>query len=99
MYKFHTNYQRMNHVGGSAPKIKSTKTHEDGKVEEIEISSAAPLPDPSLFNLEANIKAKQNLNQVPTKVIDNGQVGMILNEVLENYQEPTETQSQSKEKE
>lgn len=99
MYKFHTNYQRMTHVGGSAPKIKSTKTHEDGKVEEIEISSAAPLPDPSLFNLEANVKAKVNLNQVPTKVIDNGQAGMILNEVLETYQEPVEIQIQTKENE
>ena len=73
MYKFHSNYQKMSHVGGAAPRIKSTKQHDDGTVEEVEISSASPLPDPELFDLESNIKAKVNLNQVPTKVIDNGQ--------------------------
>lgn len=99
MLMFHSHYQRMSRIGGSAPKIKSTKTHEDGSVEELEISSATPLPDPSLFDLEKNIKAKVNLNQVPTKVIDNGQAGMILNEVLENYQESEQTQTQSKENE
>lgn len=96
MYKFHTNYQKMQHIGGAAPTIKSKITHEDGKVEEIEIFSTAPLPDPSKFDLKANIRAKVNLNQVPTKVIDNGQVGMVLNYVLENYQEPIETQTQTK---
>lgn len=72
MLKFHNHYQRMKKYGCAAPMVKRMHVNEDGSVEFSNRPSNDALPPAELYDLETNLKAKVNLDAVPTKIVDSG---------------------------
>lgn len=72
MFKFHNHYQRMKKYGCAAPMVKRMHVNEDGSVEFSNRPSNDVLPPAELYDLETNLKAKVNLDAVPTKIVDSG---------------------------
>lgn len=90
-FKFHNHYQRMQKFGCVAPLMKTEKMDADGNVKVVERSSAENIPvDASLFDLETSIKARVNLERVPTKIVDNGMTTDALVYALEHDSLPQE---------
>lgn len=95
--KFHGHYQKMAKFGCVAPMVTEYMTNEDGGVEEKEVRSNSPLPDAELFDLEANIKVKVNLEEQNTKIIGSSSSNLEGIQDALNVPEQTEVKQDSKE--
>lgn len=89
MLKFHNHYQKMKKYGCVAPMVRRMHVNEDGSVEFSNKPSNDALPKAELFDLETNLKAKTNLDEVPTKIIDSGILtDAVINELNSITDEP-----------
>lgn len=89
MLKFHNHYQKMKKYGCAAPMVKRMHINEDGSVEFSSKPSNDALPSAELYDLETNLKAKVNLDAVPTKIVDSGILtDTVINELNSITDEP-----------
>lgn len=97
--KFHGHYQKMAKFGCVAPMVTEYMTNDDGSVKEKEVKSNSPLPDADLFDLEANIKAKVNLEEQNTKIVGSSSADLEGIQDALNVPEQMEVKQDSKESE